>query len=107
MSRSFDIKLDKISEFYQTFNISAVHFKMIADKCFLICSEGHALHEKITVIQWQLSFTRCQLQLALSILGQTAQESPIRECFPHLSITLADRIGHCVAVSEYMCSKQL
>ncbi len=34
MSRSFDIKLDKISEFYQTFNICAMHFKMIADNCF-------------------------------------------------------------------------
>ena len=51
MSRSFDIKLDKIREFYQTFNICWVHFKMIADKC-LTCSEGHALYEKVTVIQW-------------------------------------------------------
>ena len=34
MSRSFDIKLDKISEFYQAFNICAVSgesSKMIAD----------------------------------------------------------------------------
>ena len=35
MSRSFDIKLDKIREFYQVFNISAVHVyessKMIGD----------------------------------------------------------------------------
>ena len=52
MSMSFDIKLDKISEFYQTFNICAVHFKMIADNLFLMCSEGHALYENITAIQW-------------------------------------------------------
>ena len=35
MSRSFDIKFDKILEFYQVFNICAVHVyessKMIAD----------------------------------------------------------------------------
>ena len=34
MSRSFDIKFDKITEFHQTFNICAVHFKMIADNVF-------------------------------------------------------------------------
>ena len=31
MARSFDIELDQISEFYQTFNTRDVHFKMIAD----------------------------------------------------------------------------
>ena len=31
MSRSFDIKLDELSEFYQTFNLCVVHFKTIAD----------------------------------------------------------------------------
>ena len=34
MSKSFDIKLDKISAFYQTFNICAVQFKIIADNFF-------------------------------------------------------------------------
>ena len=29
----------------------AVHFQISADN-FLICSEGHALYEKVTVIQW-------------------------------------------------------
>ena len=43
MSRSFDIKLDKISKFYQTFNMCAVHINMIAEN-FLICS--------VYVIQW-------------------------------------------------------
>ena len=50
MSRSFYIKLDKISEFYQTFNMCAVHFKLVLTT-FLICSEGHALYENVTVIQ--------------------------------------------------------
>ena len=31
MSMSFDIKLDKIRSFYETFNICSGHFKMIAD----------------------------------------------------------------------------
>ena len=47
-SRSFDIKLDQISEFYQAFNIRAVQVyessKMIAGN-FLIFGGGHALHE--------------------------------------------------------------
>ena len=34
MSRSFDIKLDKITEFHQTFNMCAVHFKISADNFF-------------------------------------------------------------------------
>ena len=43
---SFGIKFDKISEFYQAFNIRALQvfesFKMIADN-FYICGKGHAL----------------------------------------------------------------
>ena len=34
MSRSFDIKLDKLSESYQTFNMCAVHFKISPDNFF-------------------------------------------------------------------------
>ena len=45
MSRYFDIKLDKISEFY------AVHFKKISDN-LLICCEDHTLYEKVIFIQW-------------------------------------------------------
>ena len=53
MSRSFDIKLDKIHEFFQVFNICAVDVyessKMIGDNIY-IPGEGHALYEKVTVI---------------------------------------------------------
>ena len=57
MARSFDIKLDKIREFYQVFNLCAVHVyessKMIGDNIW-IPGEGHALYEKVTVIWHKL-----------------------------------------------------
>ena len=58
MSWSFYIKLDKIREFYQVFNICAVHVyaysKMIGDNIY-ISGEGHAFMKRSLLYGLNLS----------------------------------------------------